>query len=149
MDDVLKAIGQPASLIFAAWIFLSYLQQRYSGAFNMYRSLVDAYRHGEPQDVRHTALRAQVQAYRTRCDWMRWATNLGIVSAICFMVALLSGLVEVLAPGHELTTWVGTTASATGLSLVIVAAALTFAENTLSARALDDEVQDIDALKRR
>ena len=43
----------------------------------------------------------------------------------------------------------GAVLAAAGFVLVIVAAALTFVENTASAKALDDEVRDLQSLARR
>ena len=40
LKDLLEAIGPNATLIFAAWIFLSFLQQRYTAAYDRYRALV-------------------------------------------------------------------------------------------------------------
>jgi hypothetical protein len=37
LSDVLKAIGPAASIIFAAWIFMGFLQQRYDAAVSRYR----------------------------------------------------------------------------------------------------------------
>jgi hypothetical protein len=46
LKDVLDAVGPTASLIFAAWIYLSFLQQRYSSGYQNYRDLVSMYRDG-------------------------------------------------------------------------------------------------------
>jgi hypothetical protein len=53
LSDVLKAIGPTASIIFAAWIFLSFLQTRYDSAVERYRGLLASYRDGgQAQDAR-------------------------------------------------------------------------------------------------
>jgi hypothetical protein len=148
MKDVLDAVGPSASLVFASWIFLSFLQQRYVAAFQTFRSLVDAYRKGEIPEIRQAALEAQVRQYRKRCDWMRWATNIGVVSAICFLVTLLDGLAAVFWPDAPLVRWSGAVSAGLGFVLVIVSAVLTFFENTASAAALDDEVRDLQSLGR-
>lgn len=148
MKDVLDAVGPSASLVFAAWIFLSFLQQRYSAAFQTFRSLVDAYRKGDLPEDRRAALEAQVRLYRRRCDWMRWATNIGIASAVCFLLTLLHGLAAVLWPDATAIRFSGAAFSAAGYTLVIVAAVLTFVENSASAGALDDEVRDLKSLER-
>jgi ferric-dicitrate binding protein FerR (iron transport regulator) len=148
MDDILQSVGPAASLIFAAWIFLSFLQQRYVAAFQQYRSLVDGFRQHEGNPVRRDALEAQVRSYRRRCDLMRWSTNVGAVAAICFLVGLLAGLADSLKPLHDSLTAIGAGAIALGFLLVIIAAVITLIENTMSAPSLDDEVRDLEALQR-
>ena len=148
MKDVLDAVGPSASLVFASWIFLSFLQQRYAAAFQTFRSLVDAYRKGGVPEIRKGALEAQVRQYRRRCDWMRWATNIGVVSAICFLATLLDGLAAIFWPDAAVVRFSGAAFAALGFLLVMVAAVLTFVENTASAAALDDEVRDLHSLER-
>jgi hypothetical protein len=46
LKDVLGAIGPSASIVFAAWIFMGFLQQRYTAAYERYRSLIEDYRNG-------------------------------------------------------------------------------------------------------
>ena len=60
---MIQAVGPAASLIFAAWIFLSFLQQRYASAYQLYRTLVDR---------------------------MRRASNIGLIAAILLIVALIA-----------------------------------------------------------
>ena len=40
LKELLDAIGQAAAVVFAAWIFMGFLQQRYAAAYERYRSLV-------------------------------------------------------------------------------------------------------------
>jgi hypothetical protein len=41
LKDILTAIGPNASIVFAAWIFMGFLQQRYSVALERYGSLIE------------------------------------------------------------------------------------------------------------
>src|SRR3954462_9829864 len=82
LKDVLTAVGPTASLIFAAWIFLSFLQQRYTTAYERYRSLISEYRQGNLQDQRKRSVRDQILMYKQRCEQMRLATNIGVIWAI-------------------------------------------------------------------
>src|ERR1700712_916899 len=90
LKDLLEAIGPTASLVFAAWIFLSFLQSRYVAAFERFRELTDEYRNGV-EGRRGQSIRTQIQLYRRRCDWMRWATNLGVISEILLIATLILG----------------------------------------------------------
>jgi len=51
LSDVLKAIGPNASIVFAAWNFMGFLQQRYDAALNRYQGAVGDYR-SEGHDAR-------------------------------------------------------------------------------------------------
>jgi hypothetical protein len=82
LKDLLEAIGPTASLIFAAWIFLSFLQARYTTANERYRSLLDEFRQHTSQDARRSSLRDQITEYKRRCEQMRLATNMGVSAAI-------------------------------------------------------------------
>jgi hypothetical protein len=46
LKDILTAVGPSASIVFAAWISMGYLQQRYSAALERYRSLIEQCRDG-------------------------------------------------------------------------------------------------------
>jgi hypothetical protein len=83
LKDLLKALGPTASLIFAAWIFLSFLQSRYTTAYEHYRSFIDESRQHPNRHRRRESLRDQILEYKRRCEQMRRATNLGVIAAIC------------------------------------------------------------------
>src|SRR3954462_13167604 len=92
LKDLLEAVGPTASLIFAAWIFLSYLQARYTAAYHLYRALVAEFRSHDEHDKRGRSLRAQIREYRRRCELMRSATHIGVLSAIVLISALIAGV---------------------------------------------------------
>jgi hypothetical protein len=89
LKDLLQALGPTASLIFAAWIFLSFLQSRYSAAYERYRSLLDEFRQHSNRDRRRESLHEQILEYKRRCEQMRRATNLGVIAAICLIAVQL------------------------------------------------------------
>jgi hypothetical protein len=57
LKDILTAIGPNASIVFAAWIFMGFLQQRYSVALERYRSLIEQCRVGGQAASRQGNLR--------------------------------------------------------------------------------------------
>src|SRR4051812_36080673 len=71
--DLLEAIGPNATLIFAAWIFLSVLQTRYNAAYEQYRGLINTFRNGDAQGERRESLISQIVLYKRRCEQMRFA----------------------------------------------------------------------------
>src|SRR3954468_12593548 len=88
LKDLLDAIGPTASLIFAAWIFLTFLQARYTSAYQQYRSLIAELRDHREHDYRRESLRSQILDYKRRCEQMRLATHIGIISAM-FLISTL------------------------------------------------------------
>ena len=64
LNAVLKAIGPNASIIFAAWIFMGFLQQRNDAATDRYRSAVGDYRSEVHEGDRTSNLKRQVLSYR-------------------------------------------------------------------------------------
>ncbi|MBV9890173.1 MAG: DUF2721 domain-containing protein [Rhizobacter sp.] len=148
--DVMAAVGPAAGLMFASWLFLSFLGQRYVAAFERYRSLVDEYRqdpHGQANGARHDNVGRQIALYRRRCDQMRWATTLGLVSSILLVAALIFGVADVVVPKMPWIQLAGTAAAVLGLGFVIAASGIVLAENGAVRHALDDEVQDLERVQ--
>src|SRR5436190_6979989 len=85
-----------ATLIFAAWIFLSFLQQRYTAAYDRYRALVEQYRGNADSARRHGNVKGQVLLYKRRCEQMKLATNVGVVSAMLLITALITAALNVI-----------------------------------------------------
>jgi hypothetical protein len=63
LKEFLQAVGPTASLIFAAWIFLTFLQARYSAAYERYRALIAEFREHPNRDKRRESLRGQILEY--------------------------------------------------------------------------------------
>lgn len=123
LGDVLKAIGPNASIVFAAWIFMGFLQQRYDSAIDRYRGAVGAYRSGDHSNERRDDLREQIGAYRRRCAAMGRALLSGLAAAMLLIAALLFGALDVIMPHVPVIAWAGTVCAIVGFALVIVSAA--------------------------
>lgn len=144
--DFLQAVGPPASLIFAAWIYMSFLQQRYLSAFSTYRALLDGYREKEMSEQRRANISQQILLYKQRCEIMRRATDIGLVAAIFLILTLISAAFDVMFPGITFLKYAISICAITGLTLVIIGAALVIKENTVIHTALDSELADIPEL---
>src|SRR3982751_6352020 len=98
LGDVLKAIGPNAAIVFAAWIFMGFLQQRYDSAIDRYREAVGDFRANDHADDRAGYLKKQILSYQHRCKLMGWATLTGLLAAIFLIGALIFGVLDVLIP---------------------------------------------------
>jgi hypothetical protein len=143
LRDVLEAIGPSAALVFASWIFLGFLEQRYVAAYERFRKLVEEYRANQSSETRHENLKDQIRLYRVRCDQMRTATNLGVIAAILLLTSLICGGLEAVFGGIAPIKYLGTACAIVGLLLVIAAAVYVIRENTLIRHMLDSEIADI------
>jgi len=146
LADILKAIGPNASIIFAAWIFMGFLQQRYDSASDRYRAVVGDYRSLDHDDDRGANLKDQVLAYRHRCRLMSVATMTGLVAAILLIASLILGAVDVIVPKNVVVTTLGTVAAIGGFVLVIAAAVIVIIEGRIVVRQIDDELRDVPEL---
>jgi hypothetical protein len=143
LADVLKAVGPNASIIFAAWIFMGFLQQRYDNAVDRYRISVGDYRANDHEDVRKGNLREQILLLRRRCKLMAWSVLSGLTAAILLIVSVIFGAVDVIVPNVSLIGIGGTFTAIAGLVLVIVAASFVIAEGRIVGRQIDDELRDV------
>lgn len=143
LKDLLEAIGPPASLIFAAWIFMTILQSRYQAAFDRYRSLISSYRDGDLAEARHGNVKDQILIYKKRCEIMKTAANVGIVSAIFLICVLIFAALNVVFGDVPVLKLMSTICAFIGLPLVILAAIMVMRENILVQNAIDSEIQDI------
>src|SRR4051812_36811349 len=152
MKDLLQAIGPSASLIFASWIFLSFLQTRYTAAYDRYRALIQERRERlrdggdqapEDGDRHQRSVKDQIALYRRRCEQMRYATNVGVFAAILLIVTILCGGLQVVMPQLGALRYVGAAGALLGLGLLVVAAVFVIAENVLIQHAMNDEAADL------
>jgi hypothetical protein len=148
LGEVLKAIGPNASIVFAAWIFMGFLQQRYDSAIDRYREAVGDYRSNEHDERRAGNLKDQILLYQHRCRLMGSATLLGLVAAILLIGSLMFGAADVLMPKQPVITTAGVLTSMLGFALVILAACFVIAEGRIVRRQLDDELRDVPDLAR-
>jgi hypothetical protein len=144
MNDVkefLSAVGPTASLIFAAWIFLSFLQQRYSTAYELYRQLIAEYRARSDDPQRRDTLRVQILEYKRRCEHMRRSTQIGVIAAILLILSIMFGGIATLVDIRWIFV-VCVVCVPLGLGLVIVAAAFVLQENFRLQVIIDSEIAD-------
>jgi hypothetical protein len=146
LGEVLKAIGPNASIVFAAWIFMGFLQQRYDTATDRYRNVVGDYRSNDHDDARGENLKNQVLTYRHRCRLMGRATLVGLFAAILLISSLIFGALDVMVPKNPIITTIGIVLAIGGFLLVIVAALIVVAEGQIVRRQIDDELRDVPEL---
>src|ERR1700712_394376 len=111
LGEVLKAIGPNASIVFAAWIFMGFLQQRYDSAIGRYREAVGDYRSNDHEEDRAGNLKDQILTYQHRCRLMGWATLTGLVAAILLIATLIFGALDVIIPKNAIISAGGTAAA--------------------------------------
>ena len=148
LKDVLQAIGPNASIVFAAWIFMSFLQERYSAAFGIYRTLIQQCREGGDNEHRLNNMRDQVLLFRRRFELMGLALNMGLAAAILLIATLIGGALNVIFPHLRFIEYASTVAAIAGFALVIVAAALVWRENAIIKRFVTSELLDVPDLAR-
>ncbi len=141
--DLLKVIGPSASIIFAAWIFMGFLQQRYDAAVSRYRDLVGEYRAGQGPDSREGHERHQILAYRRRCRAMNLACVSGLGSAIILIVALMLAEVAMALPSLGALKYPSAFFVLIGLLLVVVSAGIVLYDCRLAHQQIYDEVLDV------
>lgn len=146
LGDFLKAIGPNAAIVFAAWIFMGFLQQRYDSAVDRFRDAVGDFRSHQHEENRSGNLKNQILMYRRRCRMMGWATVVGLISAIFLISSLIFGGLDVILPHSSWITFIGIVTSFAGFGLVIVAAVIVIAEGFSVNRQLDDETRDVPEL---
>lgn len=151
IKDILTSVGPAASLVFAAWIFLQLLNQRYVASFDRYRSLVTDYRDLEDKNPdknrRHQSIREQILLYKRRCEQMRISMNIGMVAAMLIVFGLVCGALKVAFAQWTFLNPISLFSIVTGLLLVIAAATIVVKENVEIKQALDSEVGDLADLK--
>lgn len=143
LKDVLQAIGPNAAIIFAAWIFMDFLQQRYLAALETYRALIGQYRDGDGIDCRHRNVRDKILLYKRRCELMKRATNLGLVAAILLIVTLIAAELNAVFSGVPALKFLSAASALGGLVLIVVAASIAIMENSVTQRAIDSELFDV------
>ncbi|HEX8605681.1 MAG TPA: DUF2721 domain-containing protein [Pseudoduganella sp.] len=146
LKDVLGAVGPTASLVFASWIFMTFLQARYSAAYERYRDMIEEFRGGR-DTTRRDLIGTQIKLYRKRVEQMRWATSLGLWAAICLLLALISGALDAVFKGNPVLKYVGLVGTVAGLGMVIGSALLVIVENTSIKHAMDEELKDVPELE--
>src|SRR3954469_14906874 len=124
LSDVLKAIGPTASIIFAAWIFMGFLQQRYDAAVERYREMIGKYREVDLSSTRRENAQDQIMRYKRRCDLMNYSCLTGLLSAVMLILTIIFAEVDVIFPGTGFVKYISSAAALLGFVLVILASAL-------------------------
>jgi Protein of unknown function (DUF2721) len=146
LKAILGEIGPSAALVFASWIFMGFLQQRYTAADDCYRVMIEHFRSGDRRQDRLGNIKDQILLYKRRCDLMRTATNIGLVAAIFLITTLILAGIDNVFGGVAALRYLGTGSALTGLAMVAAAAALVIRENSIVKRASIAELLDIPEL---
>ena len=146
VGDIFKAIGPGASIIFAAWIFVSFLQVRYDAAVERYLAAIKQYRGKDASDTRLHFLKEEILTYRRRCALMNLASSIGLLSAIALVMALVIGELALIFPASRVLTYASLTLALLGLVFIVVAAIVVFVEGAIIHQQLEHELQDMPEL---
>lgn len=148
LANMFKAIGPAASIIFAAWIFMGFLQTRYDAAVDRYRTLVSQYRDGDHEEDRRSNLHDEILVYKWRCDIMNIASVIGLASAIILVLALMIGELALIFPKNDPMKYASIFGAFLGLALVVVASGIVMYESLIIHRQLASELLDLPSLAR-
>jgi hypothetical protein len=147
LPSILKSIGPAASIVFAAWIFMGFLQQRYDATINRYREMIERYRSDDNlSEARRSNIRDQVLIYRHRCDLMSRANLTGLVAAMLLILTLIAGELDIVFPNVTALAYVGAVSALVGFLLVIVTAIIVVREGQITRRQIDSELLDVEDL---
>jgi uncharacterized membrane protein YraQ (UPF0718 family) len=149
LSDILKAIGPAASIIFAAWIFMGFLQQRYDAAVGRYRQSISDFRTGRHATDRQDNIREQILVFKHRCELMNYACQVGLLSAILLLLTLIAGGLDAIIPHSAALAVFGSVCAFAGLAMVIAGAVLVLMEASYAHRQLDAELLDVPELARK
>ena len=143
LANVLKVIGPAASLIFAAWIFVGFLQTRYDAAVERYRDIIEKYRTSDLSGSRKANLVDQIVHYKRRCELMSKATGCGLVSAILLIFTLISGGLALTFPDVLILKFLSAGAALIGMLLVIAGTVIVILEGRIIYRQIQSELLDV------
>ena len=146
VGDIFKAIGPGASTIFAAWIFVSFLQVRSDAAVERYLDMIQQFRSKDASDARLGFLKEQILTYRRRCALMNVASSIGLSSAVALVLTLIVGELALVFPEVRTFTWVSIVLAIAGFAMIITATVIVLIEGSVIHRQLEHELQDIPEL---
>lgn len=146
LANVLKVIGPAASLIFAAWIFVGFLQTRYDAAVERYRDIIEKYRTSDLSGSRKANMVDQIVHYKRRCELMSRATGCGLVSAILLICTLISGGLALTFPDLSLFKFLSAGTALLGMLLVIAGTIIVILEGRIIHRQIHNELLDVPEL---
>lgn len=146
LANVLKVIGPAASLIFAAWIFVGFLQTRYDAAVERYRDIIEKYRTSDLSGSRKANMVDQIVHYKRRCELMSRATGCGLISAILLICTLISGGLALTFPDLSMFKFLSAGTALLGMLLVIAGTIIVILEGRIIYRQIHNELLDIPEL---
>ncbi|HTL11530.1 MAG TPA: DUF2721 domain-containing protein [Bdellovibrionota bacterium] len=139
-QNFLMTVGPTASLIFASWAFLIFVQMRSSSAYGDYRNLHHEHRTSGSESHRETGVRPVV-LHKRRCQQIGGAIQAGVLAALLFTVTLFCGALEVMVSGSQGLKYIGSISTLLGLVLLVGAAGLVVSESVLARRAIAGETR--------
>jgi len=143
LAKLLTTVGPAASIIFAAWIFVAFLQTRYDAAVERYRDLIEKFRTSELSGTRRANMRDEILLYRRRCELMNRATGCGLVSAMLLISTMIFGGLAIVFQDVAFLKLLSMTTALLGLLLVILGAGLVIVEGRIIRRQIRSELLDI------
>jgi hypothetical protein len=150
LKDILQTAGPTAALVFASWMFLQLLTQKFTSTFSQYRALIAEYRSADVSDQRRQHLGEQIPVYKRRCEQMQRATVIGVVAAILLIFTLLAATVETIFGGDlPVLKYAGAAASVLGLSALLWAAVYLILENKSVVATVISEMKDLPSVSMR
>ncbi len=149
LSDLLSSAGATIGVIIAGTIFLQFLSTKYTELAGRLREITSEYRGVGDNHGRHAPLQSQIKGYRRRLGLLNWASCLGAVALLCFLVAVLAGGLSLAFPPVRTIKAVGTVGLLVGLLLMAAAVTLELVESILARQEIWDEICDLDEEVRR
>jgi hypothetical protein len=143
LAKVLTTVGPAASIIFAAWIFVAFLQTRYDAAVERYRDLIEKFRTADLSGSRKANMRDEILNYKRRCELMNRATGCGLVSAMLLISTMIFGGLSIVFQETGFLKLASMGTALLGLLLVIVGAVIVVLEGRIIRRQIHSELLDI------
>lgn len=143
LAKVLTTIGPAASIIFAAWIFVAFLQTRYDAAVERYRDLIEKLRTSDLSGTRRANTRDEILNYKRRCELMNRATGCGLVSAALLISTMILGGLSIIFQDSLVLKLLSLGSALLGLLLVIAGAVIVIMEGRIIRRQIYSELLDI------
>lgn len=143
LAKLLTTVGPAASIIFAAWIFVGFLQTRYDAAVERYRDLIEKFRTSELSGSRKANMRDEILHYKRRCELMNQATGYGLLSAMLLISTMIFGGLAIVFQGVVLLKILSMATALLGFLLVIVGAGIVIMEGRIIRRQIQSELLDI------
>jgi hypothetical protein len=133
LKDVLNAAGPTATLLFASWIFLGYLNSRLS----------DSQKRFNDHDARHKSIYDQIKQNRKRCDLLFLATNDALRGAYFMFATIATGIISIATQQPPWLCIFNLCCALSGLVFLVLSVGKALAENKLLHQSITSEVADV------